>query len=124
VFGDGVVEKGFALDVLRDGDLTPKMLSPSLSGAFWGSTVDDALGCLWLWCLRMLRKALMLPLLRVQVLLRQASMYSLRSSSGKCSGRSPFRWRSSDMKSLQTLHFASDAGGGEEASSQLCPEIS
>jgi hypothetical protein len=62
-------------------------------------------------------KALIVPGFRLQVFLLQLKICSLRSSSGKWDGRSPFNWRSRDMKPLQALHFARLPGGENRGSS-------
>lgn len=47
-------------------------------------------------------------------------MYSLLSSSGKCSGKSPFNCSRSGIGLLQTLHLARSPGGGVRSSSHVC----
>jgi hypothetical protein len=112
------------LGPVDDGGLTLKRLSPSLPWGCGGVSWEGTFGCFWILRLRILRKALTLPGFRVQVLLRQMSMYRRRSSSGKCSGRSPFNWRRRDMKSLQTLHLASEAKGGHDGSRKVWSTVS
>lgn len=72
-------------------------------------------------CLNFLvaRSALMLPGFRLHALLGHPKMYSLLSSSGKCSGRSPFNSRSRDIGRLQTLQLARWPGGGVLPSSHV-----
>ena len=62
-------------------------------------------------CFLISLNARMLPGFRLHAFRLQVKTWSLRSSSGNCEGRSPFSERRSDMRLLQALHFANDAGG-------------
>lgn len=141
---DEEVEKGFAgavddEDVEKGleevegavvGDLTPNSASPifdccglfSAGGDCWSSagfvllfhSVSFSLATL------VALMPLTLPSFLRHVLLLQLKMYSRRSCPGKCSGRSPLSCNSKLIRSLQTLHFASEPERAVVPSSHVC----
>lgn len=123
-----VVENGFALLEIGDGLVAPKSDAPrSCGGCVCGSIGDSScifrsFGCVFLSDLNLSTSliALILPIFLVQDFFLHPNMCSLRSSLGKCAGKSPLSCSSKEMKLLQTVHFASFAGGGVFGSSQVC----
>lgn len=107
-----------------DEGFTPKRDSPKSFDCFGGCIPAISLGVVALLCLLATsviltpRRTLTLPSFRLHVFRRQVSTYSRLSWPGK-SGSSPFNCSNTIIRSLQTLHFASAADGGEFGSIQV-----
>ena len=121
-------ENGFAWVEEGVADVLPNSAAPRSSvGIFSCATFDPVLSSFALvgfcrvdlYFLTSLR-ALILPGFRLQAFLLQPNMWSLRSSSGKWDGRSPFSCNSKDMKLSQALHLARLPDGEVGGSSHVC----
>ena len=120
---DPPMENGFAEDELDEG-FAPNRVSPILITGLEGnaSAFDSAFMLSFFLSfatsdILIPRNARTLPSFRLHVFRLHDNTYNRLPWPGKNSGRSPLSWRRRTMRSLHTLHFASEADGGVERSS-------